>query len=110
MKLLPISFKIQLLETSPQKQKEKRKKQQDVSFSDVFSFSVHFEFCAIFSYCLHFAKFACLLKRLQSLKQEWEKSPAGNQANIRQKIGLVWRNRRKLANLSKTTFTYRSSS
>jgi hypothetical protein len=35
--------------------------------------------------------------------QPWE------QANIRQKLDLVWRNRRKLAKLSKTTFTYRSS-
>ncbi len=51
--------------------------QLDVSFSGVFSLSVHFEFFAIFSYCLHFAKFVCLLKRLQRLKQEWQKSPAG---------------------------------
>ena len=75
-KFLPISFKIQLLETSPQKQKEKRQKQVDTLFSDVFSLPVHFEFFAVFSYCLHFAKFVCLLKRLQRLKQEWQKSPA----------------------------------
>jgi hypothetical protein len=37
-------------------------------------------------------------------KSSWD------QANIQQKLGLVWRNRRKLAKLSKTTFTYRSSS
>jgi hypothetical protein len=37
----------------------------------------HFEFFAIFSYCFHFAKFVCLLKRLQRLKQEWHKSLAG---------------------------------
>jgi hypothetical protein len=75
MKFQPISFKIQLFNTSPQTE-EQRQKQQHVSFSDVFSLPVHFEFFAIFSYCLHFAKFACLLKRLQSLKQEWQKSPA----------------------------------
>ncbi len=49
-------------------------------FSDVFSLPVHFEFFAIFSYCLHFAKFICMLKSLQTverLKQEWQKSPAG---------------------------------
>ncbi len=46
-------------------------------FSDVFSLPVHFEFFSAFSYCLHFAKFVCLLKRLQRLKQEWQKSPAG---------------------------------
>jgi hypothetical protein len=31
-------------------------------------------------------------------------------ANTRQKLGLVWRNRKKLAKLSMTTFAYRSSS
>jgi hypothetical protein len=44
------------------------------------------------------------------LKQEWQKSPAGT----RQTDGknLVWFGEieRKLAKLSKTTFTYRSSS
>jgi hypothetical protein len=33
----------------PKKQKEQRQKQLDVSFSDVFSFTVHFEFFAVFS-------------------------------------------------------------
>jgi hypothetical protein len=47
-KFLPISFKIQLLETSRQKQKEQRQKKLVVSFSDVSSFPVHFEF---FAFC-----------------------------------------------------------
>ncbi len=68
-KFLPISLKIQLLETSPQKQKEQRQKQLDVSLSDVFSLPVHFEFFATFSYCLYVAEFVCLLKRLQRWKQ-----------------------------------------
>ncbi len=84
---LPISFKIQLLETSPQKQKEQRQNQLDVSF--------------------YIAKFVFLLQRLQRLKLEWQKSPAGTWANIRQKQGLVWRNLKKI---SQITFTYRSSS
>jgi hypothetical protein len=67
--------------------------QLKVSFSDVFSPSVNFEFFAIFSYCLHFAKFVCLLKRLQRLKQEWQKSPAGTRKHT-----------------AKNRFTYRSSS
>ncbi len=69
---LPTSFlffKIQLLQTSPQKQKEQRQKQLGEDklvttqilkiksliflFSDVFSLPVHFEFFAIFSHCLH---------------------------------------------------------
>jgi hypothetical protein len=51
-----------------------------------------------------------LLKRLQRLKQEWQKSPAGT----RQTDGknLVWFGEIeiKLATLSKTTFTYHSYS
>ncbi len=56
-KFLPISFKIQLLETSPQQQKEQRQKELDVSF--------------------YIAKFVFLLPRLHRLKLEWQKSPAG---------------------------------
>jgi hypothetical protein len=47
-KFLPISFKLPLLETSPQKQMEQRQMKLDVSFSDVSSFPVHFEF---FAFC-----------------------------------------------------------
>jgi hypothetical protein len=98
-KFLPISFKIQLLETSL-KTEEQRQKQLDV-----FSLPVHFEFFAIFAYCLHFAKFVCLFKRLQRLKQEWQRSTAGTDKN------KVWFGEieRKLAKSSKTAFTYRSS-
>ncbi len=57
---LPIAFKIQLLETSPQKQKEQKQTQLDAEklvttqiwklksvmslFSDIFSFPLHFEY------------------------------------------------------------------
>ncbi len=55
-------------------------------------------------------KLITLLKMLKKFKQEWQKSPAGT----RQTDGknLVWFGEieRKLAKLSKTTFTYRSSS
>ena len=55
-------------------------------------------------------KLIIFIKTLQILKQEWQKSPAGT----RQTDGknLVWFGEigRKLAKLSKTTFTYRSSS
>jgi hypothetical protein len=74
-------------------------------FPDVFSLPVYFKFFAIFSYCLHFAKFDCLLKRLQRLKQVWQNSPAGTrQANIRQKLDLVWRNRKKINQIIKDYF------
>ncbi len=65
-----------------------------------FLFLYIFKFFAIFSYCLHFAKFVCLLKRLQRLKQEWQKSPAGT----RQKLGLVWRNRKEISQIIKDYF------
>jgi hypothetical protein len=40
------------------------------------------------------------LKTLQRLKQEWQKSLAWDQANRRQKLGLVWRNRKKMSQIS----------
>jgi hypothetical protein len=78
-------------------------------FSDVFSLPVHFEFFAIFSNCLHFAKFVCLLKRLQRLKQEWQKSPGGTRQTYSKNQVWFGEIERKSAKLSKTTFTYRSS-
>jgi hypothetical protein len=80
------------------------------NISEVFSVPVHFEFFAIFSYCLHVAKCVCLLKRQQRLKQKWQKSPAGTRQTYDK--NLVWFGdiERKLAKLSKATFTYRSSS
>jgi hypothetical protein len=74
-KFLPISFKIQLLETSPKTEGTRTKAARCLFFLMSFPF-LHVEFFAIFSYCLHFAKFVCL-KRLQRLKQEWQKSQAG---------------------------------
>ncbi len=98
-KFLPVSFKIQLLETSPQKQKEQRQKHLDVSF-----FWCLFPSCTfwIFSYCSHFAKFVCLLETAEIetglTKSSWD------QANIRQKLGLVWRNRKKISQIFKDYF------
>jgi hypothetical protein len=43
-------------------------------------------------------------------KQERQKCPAGTRKTDGKNCGLVWRNRKKIAKLSKTTFTYRSSS
>jgi hypothetical protein len=46
-------------------------------FSDVFSLPVHFEFFTIYYYCLYFAKFVCLLKRLQRLIRNGRKVQLG---------------------------------
>ncbi len=80
------------------------------NFSDVFSLPLHFEFVAIFSYCLHVAKFVCLLKRQQRLKQEQQKSPAGTRQTYDKNLAWFGEIERKLAKLPKATFTYRSSS
>jgi hypothetical protein len=68
---------------------------------DVFSLPVHFEFFAISSYCLHFAKFVCQLKRLQRLKQEWQKSPAGTRQTFGKNYVWFGEIERKLAYLSR---------
>jgi hypothetical protein len=78
-KFLPISFKIQLLETSPQKQKEQRQRQLDVSF--------------------YIAKFVFLLPRLQRLKLEWQKSPAGTRQTYGKNKVWFGEIERKLAKL-----------
>jgi hypothetical protein len=75
-------------------------------FSDVFSLPVHFEFFAICSYCLHFV---FLLKRLQRLKQEGRNVQLGPGKQT-EKTGLVWRNRKKISQIIKDYFYYRSSS
>ncbi len=79
----------------PKNRRNKDKSRQMSLFSDAFSLPVHFEFFAIFSYCLHFAKFVFLLKRLQRLKQEWQKSPAGTRQTYSKNqvwFGVIERN------------------
>ncbi len=44
------------------------------------------------------------LKRLQILKQEWQEKPSWDQANRRQKLGLVWRIRKKISQIIKDYF------
>ncbi len=94
----------------PKKRRNKDKSSQMSLFSDVFSLPVHLEFFSVFSYCLHFAKFVCLLKSLHTLKQEWQKSPAGTRQTYGKNQVWFGEIERKLAKLSKTTITYRSSS
>jgi hypothetical protein len=72
-------------------------------FSDVFSLPVHFELFVIFSYCLHFAKFVCLLETAEIETGIAEKS-SWDQANIRHKLGLVWRKRKQISKIFKDYF------
>ena len=93
-KFLQISFKIQLLETSPQTEAARC-----LLFSEVFSLPVHLELFAIFSYCLHFAKFVCL-ETAETETGMAEKS-SWDQANRQQNHGVVWRNRKKIRQIIK---------
>ncbi len=49
-----------------------------------------------------------MLTFLQRLKEEWEKSPAGNRKTDGKNMVWFGKIERKLAKLSKTTFTYHS--
>jgi hypothetical protein len=42
--------------------------------------------------------------RLRKLKQEWQKSRARDQTNRQQKLGLVWRNRKKISQIIEDYF------
>jgi hypothetical protein len=63
-------------------------------FSDVFSLPVHFEFFAIFSTVLF--TFFLLVKETAEIETGMAEKYSWDQANIRQKLGLVWRNRKKI--------------
>ncbi len=97
---LPISFKIQLWETSPHKQKEQRQK----DLKRIWRMYQRGETAHLATLNLKIYKLIIFLKRLQRLEQEWQKSPAGPQANRRQKPGLVWRNRKKISQIIKDYF------
>jgi hypothetical protein len=72
-------------------------------FSGVFSLPVHFQFFAVFSYCFHFAKFVHAYQTAEIETGMAEKS-GWDQANMRQKLGLVWRNRKKICRIIKDYF------
>jgi hypothetical protein len=70
------------LETSPEKQKEQRQNQLNVSFSD---------------FCL-------LVKETAEIETGTAEKSSWVQANIRQKLGLVWSNRKKISQIIKDYF------
>jgi hypothetical protein len=73
-------------------------------FSDVFSLPVHFEFFAIFSYCFYFANVCLPVKETAEIETGMTEMSSWDQANIRQKLGLVWRNRKKICQIIKDYF------
>ncbi len=77
-------------------------------FSDVFSLPVHFDgnFLLLFTIC----QVCLLVKETAEVETGMAERSSWDQANIRRKLGLVWRNRKKISQMTKTSFTYRSSS
>jgi hypothetical protein len=76
-KFLPISFKIQNFSQKTEGTKTKADRCRFFMMSFPFLYVLNHLQSSLRN-CLHFAKFVCLLKRLQRLKQEWQKSPAGS--------------------------------
>jgi hypothetical protein len=73
-------------------------------FYDVFSLPVQFEFFAIFSYCLHFCQICLLVKETAEIETGMAVKSSWDQANIWQKLGLVWRNGKKISQIIKDDF------
>jgi hypothetical protein len=103
MKFLPISFKIQLLETSPQKQKEQIRKQQDGFF--LMSFPFQYILYSLQSFLLlTFCPVCLLVKESAEIETGTAEKSSWDQANIREKQGLFWRNRKKISQIIKDYF------
>ncbi len=103
-KFLPISFKIQLLETSPQKQKEQIQMQLDFSF-----FLMSFPSCTFWIRCnllllFTFCQVCLLVKETAEIETGMAEKYNWDQANIRQKLGLVWINIKKISQIIKDQF------
>ncbi len=55
-------------------------------------------------------KFITSIKETAEIETGMAEKSSWDQANSRQNLGLVWRNRKKISQIIKTTFAYRSSS
>ncbi len=87
-KFLPISFKIQLLETSPPPPQKKSYKDK------ICNLLLLYTFCPL---CL-------LVKETAEIETGMAEKSSWDQANMRQKLGLVWRNRKKITQIIKDYF------
>jgi hypothetical protein len=92
------------LEISPQKQKEQRQKQLDVSF-----FWCLFPSCTFWILCnllllFTFCQVCLPVKETAEIETGMTEKSSWDQANIRQKLGLVWRNRKKISQIIKDYF------
>jgi hypothetical protein len=92
------------LETSPQKQKEQRQKQLDVSF-----FWCLFPSCTFWIFCnflllLTFCQVFLPVKETAEIETGIAEKSSWDPAIKRQKLGLVWRYRKKISQIIKNYF------
>jgi hypothetical protein len=95
-KFLPISFKIQLLKTSPQKTEGTKTKSARCLF-----FLMSFPFLYILNY-LQSSLTVYILPCLSAVERDrtgMAEMSSWDQANIWQKLGLVWRNRKNISQI-----------
>ncbi len=105
-KFLPITFKIQLLETSPQNQKEPK----TIAAWYFFFLMSLFPSCTFWILCSLLLLFTfcqvCLpFKETAEIKRVMAEKSSQDQADIWQKLGLVWRNRKKISQIIKDYFS-----
>jgi hypothetical protein len=72
-------------------------------FSEVLSLSVHFEFFAS-SLTVYILKVCPPVQETAEIETEMAEKASWDQANIRQKLGLVWINRKKISQIIKGYF------
>jgi hypothetical protein len=65
-------------------------------FSDVFSLPVHFEFFAS-TFTVYILQVCLPVKEKAESETGMAEKSSWDQANIRQKLGLAWRNRKKIS-------------
>jgi hypothetical protein len=70
-------------------------------FSDVFFLPEHFEFFAIFSYLFTFCQVFPPVKETAEIETGMAEKSSWDQANKRQKLGLVWRYRKNISQIIK---------
>ncbi len=106
-KFLLISFKIQLLKTFPQKQKEQRQKQPEVSFFlCLFPSCTFWILCNLLFLLITFCQVCLLVKETADIETGMAEKSSWNRSNIRQKLVWFGEIQRKLAKLSYHSSSY----
>ncbi len=86
------------------KQKEQRQKQLEVSFFWCLFHSCTFRILCSLLFLFTFCQFCLPAKETAEIETGIAEQSSWHQANIRQKLGLVWRNRKKISQIIKDNF------